>query len=66
MMKKYNKIMGVFTKTVVKLDAVAESNKEREVQKTVHIKSLKAEAIALADEAAACYKTIDKINEFLN
>ena len=43
-MKKYNSIMGVFTKTATKLENLASANADKISTKTATIKRLKAEA----------------------
>lgn len=65
-MRKYNKIMGVFTKTIEKLDKVIESNTELEGVKTAQIKDLKAECVALSAESTKCMVTSIKLKELLS
>ena len=64
-MKKYDKIMNVFNTTVTKLEKLVAANDVEELAKTDQIKTLKAEAIALADESAACVRAAGKIKELL-
>ena len=76
-MKKYEKIMGVFTTTLTALDSLIEKNSTKEsvlVTKKANVlakASAKADTItlkadALADESLAATKTAIKIREFLS
>ncbi len=64
-MKKYNKIMGVFTGTIAKLEALASKNSDLIAKKTTKIKALKTVAQELDLELHAAMNTVDKMKEFL-
>ena len=76
-MKKYNKIMGVFTTTITELEKLKEKNfRKTDTMTTKKIEILaKAEekvskieekVVALSDEAIAATKAAEKIKEFLS
>jgi capsule polysaccharide export protein KpsE/RkpR len=64
-MKKYNTIMGVFTKTITKLENLATKNADAIATKTARIKVLKGEAQLLDEELTAAMTSAEKIKSFL-
>jgi len=75
-MKKYDKIMSVFTETLTKLDNLVQSNTKEEgvlITKRIDIlakaeakaDTIQVKAVALMDETNAALKAANKIKEFL-
>lgn len=64
-MKKYTKIMGTFSKTANKLEALAESNAKKAEIINSNIAVLQGESDELAGEATQAVFMAEKLKSFL-
>ena len=76
-MTKYNRVVGTFFRKMAKLEKIAEKNSakiEKFLAKAARIKAridakvakLEEKNSVLSEEAAACKKTADKLNDLLS
>lgn len=64
-MKKYDKIVGGFHKTIADLDNLKSANDQKALNKAAKIEKLEEERMGLLDESKAAAKTADKLRDFL-
>ena len=65
-MKRFNKIMSGFTKTIADLEALSKKNDAKAKQKTETINVLKADIALLDDESQAADRVRYKLNELIS